>query len=503
MAFKSLQQALANSPEADPMNSARKYLPQDVLDSIITRESVKAALKSYPVGRKFWKPSSKSVTDVVFSRNLKKLFVILLYLDIPWDVQRIYDAGFTDDDLPLKWKKPGEKDGECLQSSINPNKLFHPPKQWGFHLAENLAVKQWIVLAPFFGTTGEHQKLHSLCPLPLIGAEEVIHSARNVVFEAKIRSSHVVGFKDIENSSSLHVALKEFRHESDFDQERTNLNALRKLPNTKHIAQSLATFAQGDKSYILSLWAKGGDLDSFWQTHKGEPRTSKLALWSLDQMLGLAKALYALHAELGDAVNCRHGDLKPGNILHFTIAKEQGDLGILKITDFGISRIHQEATFDRLNKPTITGATSPSYEAPETVTSQNARSRKYDIWSIGCIFLEFVIWLVQDWDAVQSFWNARKSTSANAGGATPSHFYKIDNDYAVVHPEVFKIIENLGRIPQSAPNTALGKLLRIIKQDLIKVNPADRIDAMGLCNQLEVVVSKAKSDPMYLWDSRY
>lgn len=195
MAIQSLQQALANSSETDPMNSARKYLPRDVLDSIITRESVKAALKSYSVGRKFWHPSARSITEAVFSNNLKKMFVILLYLDIPWDVQKVHEAGFTDDDLPLKWEKPGQMDREFLQSSIDSNKLFRPPKQWGFHLAENLAAKQWIVLAPSFGTTGEHQRLNSLCPLPLIGAEEVIHSARNVVFEAKIRSSHMVGFK--------------------------------------------------------------------------------------------------------------------------------------------------------------------------------------------------------------------------------------------------------------------------------------------------------------------
>ncbi|EXF75138.1 protein kinase domain-containing protein [Colletotrichum fioriniae PJ7] len=503
MAFPSLQHALADSSVTDPMNSARKYLPRDVLDSILTRESVKAALKRCSVGRKFWSPSSKNVADVVFSKNLKKLFVILLYLDIPWDVQKIHEAGFTDDDLPLRWRKPGDMDRECLQSSINPNKLFRPPKQWGFHLAENLTVKQWIVLAPFFGTTGEHQKLHPLCPLPLIRAEGVIHNDRNVVFKAKIRSSHMVGFKDIEDSSSLDVALKEFRYEKDFDQERSNLSALRKLPNTKHIAQSLATFSQGEKSYILSLWARGGDLDNFWQTHDGVTRDSKLALWSLEQMLGLVRALYALHEELGDAVNCRHGDLKPANILHFTSGKEEDTLSILKITDFGISRIHQEATFDRLGKPTITGATSPSYEAPEAVAPKAARSRKYDIWSIGCIFLEFIMWLVQDWNAVQSFASARNSTSVQVGGATPSHFYKIDKDDVIVHPEVSKIINTLGRMPQSAPNTALGRLLSIIKDDLIKIDSADRTNAEGLCKRLDAIVSKAKSDPAYLWNSRF
>ncbi|KAK1722436.1 kinase-like domain-containing protein [Colletotrichum acutatum] len=499
MASESLQRILSDASQTDALNNVRQYIPRHVLDTNVTRESVKAALKKSTAKWKIWPLSTKSIVDTVVSNNLKLVFVILLYLDVPWDVKKFHEAGFTDADLPME--KMVSKQGDRLQSGLDSKKLFAPPKHWNLQ-AENFVSKQWVMMAPIFGSSGEYQKLHPLCPLPLTQADGVIHSARNVVYKAEIQSSHQRGFEA--QTSSLKIAIKEFRHKEDFKQERSNLSALRTLPNTKHIAQSLAAYSQGNRDYIISPWAEGGDLDNFWQTsHKGVTRTSKLALWSLDQMLGLANALYALHEELGDAVNCRHGDLKPGNILHFTVDKEQGDFGILKITDFGISRIHQEATFDRLNKPTITGATSPSYEAPEAVASQAARSRKYDIWSIGCIFLEFVIWLAQDWDAVQSFANARKSTSAHAGGAIPSHFYRIDEDEAVVHPEVFKIIKTLGRIPQSAPNTALGKLLSIIKEDLIKINSADRTDAKGLCNQLEAIVSKARSDPVYLWDSRY
>ncbi|KAK0375212.1 protein kinase domain-containing protein [Colletotrichum limetticola] len=489
--------------ETDALNGVRQYLPRHFLENIITRESVRAAFKKSTTARNFWSFSTKGVVDIVLSNNVKMLFVILLYLDIPWDIDRLHKAGFTDLDMPFTWKRPGPNGGGCLRSGLSSDKTFTPPKHWGYHLVESFVNRQWMVMAPVFGRSGEYLELHPLCPLPLIKVDAIIHSMRNVLYRAEIQSSHVTGLKDQVQSPSIVVAIKEFRYRVGFDQERSNLSALRRVSGSKHIVQNLAAFSQGDRDFIISPWADGGSLDNFWQVHDEVDRESKLALWSLDQMLGLVRALYVLHAELADAGNCRRDDLKPGNILYFTVGTAKGDMGILKITDFGISRFHQEATFDRLNKPTTTGATSPSYEAPEAVTSKAARSRRYDVWSIGCIFLEFVIWLVQDWDAVQSFANARKSTSAHAGGATPSHFYKIDNDYAVVHPEVFKIIENLGRIPQSAPNTALGKLLRIIKEDLIKINPADRIDAKGLCNQLEVVVSRAKSDPVYLWDSRY
>ncbi len=81
-------------------------------------------------------------------------------------------------------------------------------------------------------------------------------------------------------------------------------------------------------------------------------------LWSLEQMLGLTGALQALHQD-----NCRHGDVKPGNILHFL--KEGDEQGILKMSDFGISKVHHVATFGRLGQNTKTGESTPSYEPPE------------------------------------------------------------------------------------------------------------------------------------------
>jgi hypothetical protein len=58
-------------------------------------------------------------------------------------------------------------------------------------------------------------------------------------------------------------------------------------------------------------------------------------------MLGLPEALQALHQGIDDKTNCRYSDLKPGHILHFFTDRES----ILKITDFGISRIYNNGTY--------------------------------------------------------------------------------------------------------------------------------------------------------------
>lgn len=288
----------------------------------------------------------------------------------------------------------------------------------------------------------------------------------------------------------------------DFKQERDNLIKIRKIAKNRHITQSFESFSQGGRGYIVFPWAQGGDLDNFWQSQNQTPRTPQLALWCLKQMLGLSEALYSLHEEIGKEANCRHGDLKPGNILHFHTG---GARGVLKISDFGISRIHNKATFKRTENDTKTRATSPSYEAPEAAGPKKARSRKYDIWSLGCIFLEFAIWLVQDWSAVKDFDNARKPNVTSNDGTDSTHFYEVldrSNNKFIVHPEVLRRIKHLSKMTQSSHGTALGDLLNIIKNNLVRIEVDDRIDAKGLCERLEEIVKKAKSSSVYLFNSQ-
>jgi serine/threonine protein kinase len=84
------------------------------------------------------------------------------------------------------------------------------------------------------------------------------------------------------------------------------------------------------------------------------------------------------------SVTARHGDIKPANILWF-ITKE----GIvLKLSDFGLTRFHREVSqfrmYDRL-------VGSRTYRAPECDLKQPI-SPMYDMWSLGCVFLEFLSW---------------------------------------------------------------------------------------------------------------
>lgn len=258
----------------------------------------------------------------------------------------------------------------------------------------------------------------------------------------------------------------------------------------KHIIHNFETFSQGNKTYIMFPWAEGGDLDNFWKTKDTEARSPELALWCLQQMLGLAQALEFLHNQIGEQTNFRHGDLKPGNILHFLTG---GPYGILKIADFGISRVHDVGTLQRHGIATTTRATTPSYQAPEAVYTDRPRSRKFDIWSLGCIFLEFTIWFVRDWEAVENFSSARKPTEV---GHDRAHFYQMKDirveDSAEVHPAVVDNIASLRSVAQSDKDTAFVEVLRIIERNLLRIEVEDRVDAKTLCELLAGVLKRAQ-----------
>ncbi|KAH8667345.1 kinase domain-containing protein [Tricladium varicosporioides] len=477
---------LSKSWVSDELHGNRQYIPLDVMNKIITKKSIQAELERK--GRNCMSLSG-CLADKVVKKNAKKLFAILVCLSKACDIKEFLNDGFTDEDLPII------EDEDEFRSAIDTKKKFLIPEDWEDQTIDLFLVKQWMVLAPVFNTSGTHIILHEDCPLPFSKLEEILHSKHNVVYRAEVNPSHQEGFEA--DAPKLQVALKEFKYREDFVQERDNLQKIRRLEKHKHITQNLATFEQGDKCYIVFPFAEGGDLDNFWESENSKSRTPELALWSLQQMLGLAEALQALHKEIGEESNCRHGDLKPGNILHF-LTDEQRE-GILKISDFGVSRIHNSETIQRIGKPTECRATTPSYEAPEAspiLKVGNGRSRRYDVWSLGCIYLEFVIWLVQDWDAIQTFTTARVSDWKRE-----ALFYQITDGTAHVHPVVIQRILVLKGVLRSQPGTALGDLLDLIETNLLKVDVQLRLESPELYTRLRRIVQKAESDPVYLFSN--
>jgi serine/threonine protein kinase len=142
-----------------------------------------------------------------------------------------------------------------------------------------------------------------------------------------------------------------------------------------------------------------------------------------------------------------HRDLKPANIL---IDEFPGSLNILKIGDFGISKVDIQQ-MKKTMTATMGGQTSPAYIAPEIILN-NPSTSKVDMWALGIILYQLITSL--------------------------KHPFECENVFAMM-----MAIKDNEYSP--LPSTVSPFIKDIIKK-LLNKNPNDRPDAQALINMVEI-----------------
>jgi len=153
----------------------------------------------------------------------------------------------------------------------------------------------------------------------------------------------------------------------------------------------------------------------------------------------------------------RHGDINPSNILWYDDSDdddrdddeddERSLRGTLKITDFGQAEIHSlESKTNRREVPnTLT------YRPPECDVRPSVIRQYYDIWCLGCVYLEFATWLIGGRELVRRFKKSRKMTDYFDRFTTIDTFYEVDKNpeapgiRAKVNPRVTSVRYTLRR----------------------------------------------------------
>jgi serine/threonine protein kinase len=228
----------------------------------------------------------------------------------------------------------------------------------------------------------------------------------------------------------------------------------------------------GEEHYVMFEWADGGNLRNLWENMPSPILSGKLVKSVIEELLGLATALAAAHnlENSGDTgASYRHGDLKPENILVF---KSDGPIGRLKIGDWGEAKYQGKVTAIRPSRTTTRFGTR-RYEAPEVELGVRAsflgqstkrRSRLCDIWAMGCITLEFVVWLFYGLEGLNRF-------NHDVEGDT---FYQIR-------------IENGKKVAQ-VHSAAVGWMDRMSNEPVCKVGPNALIDLLDFVRDNLLVV---------------
>ncbi|KAI0432396.1 kinase-like protein [Xylaria sp. FL1042] len=459
------------------------FLPLDAVDEVITTDMIKTHTSS-------WYGWWKGYNPAEMAAGAKIVFAILGLFGMEKLFLKLFIEGLRDEHLPLARR--------CGRG--HPNDLYSPRGDRfetfstggpSYTMAvDSFLQKQWQVLAPVFNMSGGDIRIHGDAALPFydIQKKSALNN-RSTVYKALLHAAHIRP----KMKNAVEIAIKDYTEKEDFDKEKENLLKIKDVDNP-HLIRHIATIQQGKLFYVIFPWANGGTLLEFWN---GDPtavptRNHQIFMWCLQQMLGLVDALFALHD-----MNCRHGDLKPENILHFKDLTKIGEFGTLVIADVGVSKFHSLATENRRD-PTNTNATTPCYEAPEAVTDRKRpRGRRYDIWSVGCMFMEFTIWLLYGYQAIHNFEQRRRENDDPFPHKAP--YYEVTGPHtAIVHPVVSYGLKALEKDPRCAKGTGLASFINLIAKDLIVVEPEKRVKAGELKGRLRGIVERAGEDPGYL-----
>lgn len=252
--------------------------------------------------------------------------------------------------------------------------------------------------------------------------------------------------------------------------------------------------------------------------------------WLLSQLKGIADGVRHIHnlapSGLGpDSLNNDlkpgvrrartgfHHDLKPQNILVFakdasrTIQDDAGshslhssrrwDNLILKISDFGTARINvilsqsQTGIEHTSYKSSSLSHGDTAYGAPDYALEQKT-SRPYDIWSLGCIFFEVILWAAGPSGTDLGILKFDRLTTPRSQGHQNDAFWYRDITGGVhLKPAVRK---QLKMLRSHCKDKGVFKHLVSGIAQMLCLLPQERIDAPSICNILDTQLLQLRID---------
>ncbi|KAG6366218.1 hypothetical protein INS49_000394 [Diaporthe citri] len=503
--------------------SGKDFLPAGALKEVITPEVVRSALQGSQADVQLCEYAEK------ICGSYRKIFAILVLVDM---VHRIPDFMRCDlDDTCLPMPDTGMRNGEALPTPLLEDEAWMTvTRTWRRRDIDQFKTYQWRVLAPAFTAQDPEYRLCPSHVLPFVESHEQAEGAFGTVYRVRIHPDHHDFGNLGMNTQDSMFAVKEIRKERHHDYYDAEVRILRRLRDFSfgHIIPLLASYeirSEHDdfssRRYLIFPWASG-DLDAFYRRNEVFPDRTQMILWMAEQSSGLANALCQIHGgnedpSPGSPTNAsiaseaspfapdsarmygRHGDIKPSNILWFDEASTEtaNGIGRLVLSDFGLAHYHRRNSRSNVTSEAV--ARSATYRAPEFDMGMKL-SRKIDIWSLGCLFLEMLTWLLRGYKVMHDdFSQSRLEESSDLSHFFEDTFFRIVPEdgrrTAVVKRSVKAWIMNLLDNPCCSLYTR--DFLTMIEHHMIVVDVNDRISAAELSQMLRDMYSRCTEDVSY------
>ncbi|KAL2195580.1 kinase-like domain-containing protein, partial [Corynascus similis CBS 632.67] len=449
-------------------------------------------------------------------RSRRRLFALLLLNLSAKCIKCFVKCGVTDMDFPFT-QDPNSSESTKVhpRGDVEYEKPLNCFSEWKPSEVEWFLHWQHIVASPFFDLEPGKLYLYTLpkdSVLPFIESERAGEGGHAHVWKVLIHPAHH-NFPTQPGTDKQYFAVKTLHTQQREEYER-EVEVLQRFSGRHeghpHLVRLLLTYQHKDSYHMIFPWANG-NLRDFWESVESPQRTKDMACWMLTQCFGIAEGLQKIHGD-GDVAGLspkdkntgRHGDIKPENILWFERHNDRNNH--LLISDFGLSRFHsyQSQSVDRLP------GCSPSYRPPECDLYQLRISVKYDIWTLGCLLLDFVTWYLRGWEAVDAQFSDARLSDEGWSPFKPSSipddrwlyedkFYKQSNDgknvSAQLKPSVIKWMEEL-HLLDFCPEFA-HDLLRIIHKGLLHPDKRQRWSCSKIVTELARIRQKCDSSEAY------
>ncbi|KAJ8128700.1 hypothetical protein O1611_g4934 [Lasiodiplodia mahajangana] len=291
------------------------------------------------------------------------------------------------------------------------------------------------------------------------------------------------------NQQKEKVAIKQFfprTKRSHFQNEIAVLKALAEVPHD-HILYFLASRADQSVLEIVFPLAHGNLDRSLIRSSPKSP--TDMASWLLRQMLGVSDAIRYLHDHTASGEKNKgtrrvgfHHNLKPSNIL--LCGSNEPNTAVWKVGDFGSGTIeyHDLSCTELPYADMEVSVGCPAYGAPEFIIDGKA-SQSADIWSLGCIFLEVLVWaFAVEANPVTYFRDERQRSCS--GQVVPGPIFWCQDRQGRTYLNM--AVLNEWRVLQYSSTEVYGSILAILAK-MLELSPHARLNASDLCEQLRLV----------------
>jgi serine/threonine protein kinase len=302
-----------------------------------------------------------------------------------------------------------------------------------------------------------------------------------------------------------------------FNNERKMLLAFAGSPHLS-LVNLCATYTWKGSYHFVFPWADMS-LNEYWKEVSRPKSITKPVLWMLRQCRDIAFGLHCMHdpstplrhkpADINrgdqnskssddsckkDSMFALHGDIKPDNILWY---RSEDPYGRLILADFGRSAFQDKESKSKITIP----YNSTTYAAPECEFKKRISSLQYDIWGLGCVYLQFITWILKGCDGIQKFAECREEEHfKHPKNITVDQFFSLrrkeEREIAMLNPKVTRWISKLRTNPSSCQ--ILDEFLELITDGMLRIHHSNRFCSGKVHEKLAELYDRASKNPEVL-----